>query len=121
MGVWTLMANTIVAGNAPADCGAVNGADSGGNLDTDGTCGLTAARHSVSAGAARLGPLAHNGGTTLTQALRAGSRAIGLGIAATCEQIAVGPAGALDTDQRGSARNSAHRGACDSGAFDAGR
>jgi hypothetical protein len=121
VGIWTLMANTIIAGNAPTDCGAVNGADSGGNLDTDGTCGLTASRHSVSAGPAHLGPLAHNGGTTLTQALRTGSRAIGLGIAATCEQIAAGPTGVLDTDQRGNARNSAHRGMCDSGAFDAGR
>jgi hypothetical protein len=115
------MANTIITSNAPTDCGAVNGADSGGNLDSDGTCGLTAGRHSVSAGAAHLGPLAHNGGTTLTQALRTGSRAIGLGIAATCEQTAAGPAGVLDTDQRGHARNSARRGACDSGAFDAGR
>ena len=113
------LANTIVAGNAPTDCQATTGTDIGGNLDSDGTCGLTAVSGSVSAGTANLGLLRNNGGTTRTLALRAGSQAIALGIAATCEQL-TGPTGVLDTDQRGNARNSQQREACDSGAFDTG-
>ena len=66
-----------------------------------------------------LAPPALNGGPTETEALQAGSQAIGLGVAATCEQLA-GPDGTLDTDQRGRARNSAARNACDSGAYDTG-
>jgi hypothetical protein len=74
-------------------------------------------RHSLAAGwtCSRPGP----GGPTRTRALRAGSQAIGLGLAATCEQL-TGPAGVADTDRRGSARRSAQRGVCDSGAFDTG-
>ena len=113
------LANTIVAGNAPTDCGAATGADAGGNLDGDGTCGLSAASGSVSAGTANLGPLAGNGSLTQTRALLAGSQAIGLGVAATCEQL-TGPNGTADTDERGSARNSSARQACDSGAYDTG-
>lgn len=115
----TSLANTIVAGNSPADCGAPAGADLGGNLDSDGSCGVSAGNGSISAGQARLGGLRDNGGPARTRALRAGSQAIGLGLAATCEQDA-GPSGVADTDQRGAARNSAARGVCDSGAYDTG-
>jgi hypothetical protein len=115
----TSMTNTIVAGNLPSDCGSATGTDGGGNLDSDGSCGLSAANGSVSAGTAGLGPLGHYGGHTETQALLSGSQAIGLGLAATCEQV-TGPAGVADTDQRGIARNSAARGVCDSGAYDTG-
>ncbi len=119
VGMSTSLANTIIAGNSPADCGAPTGTDLGGNLDSDGTCGLSAASGSVSAGNAGLLPPAFNGGPTKTQALQAGSQAIGLGVTAICEQL-VGPAGTSDTDQRGHARNSAARGVCDSGAYDTG-
>jgi hypothetical protein len=119
LGTSTPMTNTIVAGNSPTDCGAATSTDGGGNLDADGTCGLSAANGSVSAGYAGLGPLASNGGPTQTLALTTGSQAIGLGLAATCEQV-TGPAGVADTDQRGIARNSAARGVCDGGAYDTG-
>jgi hypothetical protein len=119
LGTSTPMTNTIVAGNSPTDCGAATSTDGGGNLDTDGTCGLSAANGSVSAGYAGLGLLVSNGGPTQTLALTTGSQAIGLGLAATCEGV-TGPAGVADTDQRGIARNSAARGVCDSGAYDTG-
>ncbi len=119
VGTLTSLANSIIAGNSPSDCGTPAGTDAGGNLDSDGTCGLSAARGSVSAGDARLSMPRFNGGPTKTQALLAGSQAIGLGVAATCEQLA-GPGGVLDTDQRGRPRDSAARGVCDSGAYDTG-
>jgi hypothetical protein len=119
VGVATSLANSIIAGNSPSDCGTPAGKDAGGNLDSDGTCGLSAARGSISAGNAMLAMPRFNGGPTKTQALLAGSQAIGLGVAATCEQLA-GPGGVLDTDQRGRPRNSAARGVCDSGAYDTG-
>jgi hypothetical protein len=119
VGTSTSRANSIIAGNAPSDCGAPTGTDAGGNLDGDGTCGLTATSGSISSGTAELAPPAFNGGATKTQAPRTGSQAIGLGVAGTCEQL-VGPDGTLDTDQRGSARNSTTRGDCDSGAYDTG-
>ena len=119
LGTSTPMTNTVVAGNSPTDCGLTTSPDGGGNLDTDGTCGLSGANGSVSMGYAGLGLLASNGGPTQTLALTAGSQAIGLGMAATCEGV-TGPAGIADTDQRGIARNSALRGGCDSGAYDTG-
>ncbi|MGH3156009.1 MAG: choice-of-anchor Q domain-containing protein, partial [Streptosporangiaceae bacterium] len=119
LGSSTPMTNTIVAGNSPTDCGVATSTDGGGNLDTDGTCGLSAANGSVSSGYAGLGPLASDGGPTQTLALTTGSQAIGLGLAATCETV-TGPTGTADTDQRGDARNSAARGVCDSGAYDTG-
>jgi len=119
VGTSTSLANTIIAGNSPSDCGAPTATDAGGNLDSDGTCGLSAVNGSVSAGKAGLRRPRLNGGPTKTQALMAGSQAIGLGLAATCEQL-TGPAGVADTDQRGHARDSQARGACDSGAYDTG-
>ncbi len=119
VGTSTSLANSIVSGNAPTDCGTPTGTDAGGNLDSDGTCGVSAAAGSISAGNAELAPPAFNGGPTKTQALQTGSQAIGLGVPGTCEQLA-GPDGTLDTDQRGSARNSAARNGCDSGAYDTG-
>ncbi|HEX4061502.1 MAG TPA: choice-of-anchor Q domain-containing protein [Streptosporangiaceae bacterium] len=119
VGTSTPITNAIVAGNSPTDCGAATSADGGGNLDTDGTCGLSAANGSVSAGYAGLGPLASNGGPTQTLALTTGSQAISLGLAAACETV-TGPGGAADADQRGDARNNPARGTCDSGAYDTG-
>jgi hypothetical protein len=62
-----------------------------------------------------LGTLGRNGGPTQTQALLAGSPAIGAGKAADCQAAPVS-----GKDQRGSGRNAAARGTCDIGAYDTG-
>jgi CSLREA domain-containing protein len=103
--------NTIVAGNT-SDAGPVNChvkdqviASLGHNLDTDGSCFLTAQGDRPKTDPL-LEPLADNGGPTWTRALRAGSHAIDAGGAEGC------PA----HDQRG-----IHRpfgAACDIGAFE---
>lgn len=62
-----------------------------------------------------LGTLAANGGPTETQALLAGSPAIGAASAVDCEATPVN-----DTDQRGDTRNAPSRNACDIGAYDTG-
>jgi hypothetical protein len=73
----------------------------GGNVASDGTCGLTLANDRVAD--PRLAPLADNGGPTDTHALLDDSPAIGA--AADCG----------DADQRGTVRSLA---GCDSGAFE---
>ncbi|MBI1825237.1 MAG: right-handed parallel beta-helix repeat-containing protein, partial [Planctomycetes bacterium] len=78
----------------------------GYNLDTDGTCGLNQPTDRPNTDP-RLGPLADNGGLTMTHALLPGSPAINLIPASQCT---------VDTDQRGFARP--HGGACDVGAFE---
>ncbi len=79
----------------------------GGNIDTDGSCFLTATGDQPNTDAL-LGPLADNGGSTLTHLPSAGSPAIDAALAGAC------PA----TDQRGVARP---QGAgCDIGAVEAG-
>ncbi len=87
-------------GSATDNAGA---ADKGGNIDSDGTCFSDIVSHDHTGVDPLLGPLSANGGPTDTDALLAGSSAIGDAIAGTC------PA----TDQRGVPRPSA----CDSGAF----
>jgi hypothetical protein len=62
-----------------------------------------------------LGGLANNGGPTQTMALLSGSPAIGKGDTNTCQNVPIN-----DKDQRGLARNSAARSACDVGAYDTG-
>ncbi len=108
--------NTIVAGNS-GGTGADGGgdcygtaatdnaaaADAGGNIDSDGTCFRNAVTGDHTGVSADLGPLAFNGGPIQTDALLAGSPAIGDAIEAAC------PA----TDERNVARPTA----CDSGAF----
>src|SRR5262249_15367155 len=72
-----VLRNTIVAGNAPADC--VIGSTTGDayNIDGDGSCGLSGSdQPSV---VPLLGPLADHGGPTFTHALLAGSPAIDMG------------------------------------------
>jgi uncharacterized repeat protein (TIGR01451 family) len=110
--------NTIVADNSGGyeatygggDCyyGAdYNGAtaDKGGNLDSDGSCfGESKATGDVTGVDPLLGSLASNGGPTETDALLAGSPAIGKAIGAACPT----------TDQRGIARSA---GSCDAGAY----
>ncbi|MGD0980736.1 MAG: DUF11 domain-containing protein, partial [Solirubrobacteraceae bacterium] len=108
--------NTIVAGNSGGigtdgggDCYGTAAtdnaaaADAGGNIDSDGTCFRNAVTGDHTGVSAVLGPLASNGGPMQTDALLAGSPAIGDAIKAAC------PA----TDERNVARTAA----CDSGAF----
>jgi hypothetical protein len=70
------LAGTIVAGSRLGhDCsGTVT--DSGYNLDDDGSCGFTAADHSLSRVNPELGPLRDNGGPTETRAPAIGSQVL---------------------------------------------
>jgi hypothetical protein len=73
------LVNTIVAQNREGDCeGRATASDH--SLDSDGSCGVGALGHT----APGLGPLKNNGGPTLTEALEAGSPAIGAGDASRC-------------------------------------
>lgn len=108
-----VLGNTIVANNTPVDCQSF--ADSsfhliGHNVIADGSCAFQGAQ----TGDPMLGPLADNGGPTLTHALLAGSPAIDAGDNATCAS--------LPTDQRGSPRsvdgNLDGSAVCDLGAYE---
>lgn len=118
IGVPTTMANTIVAHQAAgASCSGSSVTSRGHNLDGDGSCAL-AGTGDVSSVSAGLGPLADNGGPTLTHALLAGSPAIDQGDDAICAAAPVG-----GVDQRGQARPTDGDGSgtavCDRGAFEA--
>ncbi len=96
------LVNTIVAGNASPDCSsAADVADH--SLDSDGTCDIGA----LSGINPQLGPLAANGGPTLTQALAPASPAIGAADQSRCPTV----------DQRSYPRAA---GACDIGAYQSG-
>ena len=73
--------NTIVANSPSASGGSCYGAIANGgyNLDSDNTCGFSTNNNSLSGVAPMLGPLADNGGPTMTHALLAGSPAIDQG------------------------------------------
>jgi uncharacterized repeat protein (TIGR03803 family) len=86
-----VLVNTLLATNSGNCSGRV--LDGGHNLSSDDTCGFTIAG-SLNQTDPKLGPLADNGGPTLTMALLPGSPAID----------AADPAGAPVTDQRGIAR-----------------
>jgi hypothetical protein len=90
------LANTLVADNtapAGAQCsGPV--LDGGHNLDSGTTCGFSISKGSLSNTAPQIGPLADNGGPTMTMALLPGSPAINAG------DNALIPTG-VTTDQRG--------------------
>jgi predicted outer membrane repeat protein len=92
--------NTIVADNCAGTITSL-----GHNLESANTCGFGAAGDLINTNPL-LGPLANNGGPTLTHALLAGSPAINAGTNAGC------PA----TDQRGIPRP--QFGTCDIGAFE---
>ncbi|MGN6869636.1 MAG: beta strand repeat-containing protein [Solirubrobacteraceae bacterium] len=97
-----------VAPNLPSGNGTTDNAithDQGGNLDQDNSCGLTVAAGDVPGGDPKLASLVDNGGATSTEALLAGSAALGAANEAKC------PA----TDQRGFDRADP----CDIGAFEA--
>jgi hypothetical protein len=110
------LANSIVANHPDGgDCDASRGraiTSKGYNLDSDGSCHLTAATD-LPGTDPRLRPLQDNGGPTLTHALLPGSPAI--------DAI---PWGANDcgtklvSDQRWQARPEAVGGACDIGAYE---
>jgi uncharacterized repeat protein (TIGR01451 family) len=110
--------NTIVAGNSGSsgvdgggDCyGTVptdnaGAADKGGNIDGDGTCFLASVSHDLINTNPDLGALASNGGAVQTDALLAGSPAIGHAVNT--------PVACPTTDERGVTRPAA----CDVGAF----
>jgi hypothetical protein len=87
-GTMCSLANTLLAGNSPANSGTIT--DAGHNLSSDASCAFTGIG-SVTNTDPKLGPLADNGGPTLTMALLPGSPAIDAGSAI----------GAPATDQRG--------------------
>jgi hypothetical protein len=83
----------------------------GNNIDRDGSCGLNGPGDAV--GDPRLGPLAENGGPTLTMALLPGSPAIDAVPVERCTDADGAP---LLVDQRGVPRPQGD--ACDIGAFE---
>ena len=100
--------NTILAGNTPDDC--FQSATSvlvseGYNLESGTSCDCTEATDLQNTNPL-LGPLANNGGPTLTHALLLGSPAIDAG---SCDAA---------TDQRGVSRPQPTTGACDVGAVE---
>ncbi|MEZ4861357.1 MAG: choice-of-anchor Q domain-containing protein [Caldilineaceae bacterium] len=120
------LANTLVVSNTAngaggGDCqlnaspGFPNHIVSAGhNLDSDGSCLTPEVRQpsDIPNGDANLGPLANNGGSTLTHALLAGSQAIDNGDDALCAAAPIN-----GRDQRGVSRpQGAH---CDIGAYEA--
>ena len=101
--------NSVIARNG-VDCSMGVGVlvSLGFNLDSDGTCNLNPA--DVTAPNPRLGPLAANGGPTMTHALLAGSPAIDSGAVCPAEDQR-GVSRPRDGDRNGSA-------ACDRGSFE---
>jgi uncharacterized repeat protein (TIGR01451 family) len=119
-------ANTASTGN---DCaGTANGANAftftsaGYNLeDSPDTCTFTQPTDKVvGASSLGLGPLANNGGATMTRSLLIGSPAINAVPLASCtDQTSPTPV-TITTDQRGVARPQPAGGNCDIGAFEFG-
>jgi CSLREA domain-containing protein len=85
--------SSIIAGSAANHCGGIAVTSGGNNLDSDGSCAFAAAGDQNGVDP-QLGPLADNGGPTMTHLPAAGSPVLDHGAAAGC------PA----TDQRGEAR-----------------
>lgn len=105
------MTHTIVAGHSQ-DCD-VAATTAQYSMDSDGSCGLAGADNLSNANPL-LGPLANNGGPTLTHLPQAGSPAIDSGSNGLCQAV----------DQRGVARpidgNGDATATCDRGAVEAG-
>ena len=102
------LVNTIIANSSGGECaGAGNFTSLGNNIASDATCNLIAAGDLPNTNPA-LGPLANNGGPTMTHALLYGGPAIDAGTNGSC------PA----TDQRGDARPQPATGVCDIGSFE---
>jgi CSLREA domain-containing protein len=106
----TILRNTIVSGNSPANCAVTDTiiTDGGNNLDSGSTCGWGTGAGSLSNTDPQLGILANNGGPTQTIRLQTGSPAIDAGNNGSC----------LATDQRGGARPQGSN--CDIGAYEFG-
>jgi hypothetical protein len=98
--------NTIIAYNSPSNCSGTTG-DAGHNLSSDASCAFTSSG-TMNKTDPKLGPLADNGGPTLTMGLLPGSPAIDAG------NTSLAPA----TDQRGFPRPAGL--AADIGAFEYG-
>jgi hypothetical protein len=110
-GIWnaaTLTLTSSIVANSPSggDCNGATPTSGGHNLDSDGTC-VTSGGTDQPASDPLLGPLADNGGPTLTHLPQIGSPVIDTGGAAPCPTA---------TDQRGVARP--QRAACDIGAVE---
>ena len=106
--------NSILVGPLTGTCVGFNTFSGGGNIESSGdTCGFDHPTDLVNVSAAELnlGPLADNGGPTLTHALLLGSVAIDHISPAMCLDADGQP---LTTDQRGEPRDSM----CDVGAFE---
>ncbi len=101
--------NSLVVGNSPANCSGAIATTGVSNLADDATCG---SNFTNNPNAARLGPLADNGGPTWTHLLRPGNPAFNAGDAATC---AASPVNGID--QRGVTRPQGAQ--CDIGAVEA--
>lgn len=116
-GIWNMnrgkidIANTILANNAPGEnCSGVM-KNVANNLDTGASCGFGSVNGSQSNANPNLGPLADNGGATLTHALKKPSAALNKGKPAVCASAPIN-----NLDQRGIARPQGKR--CDIGAFE---
>lgn len=103
--------NTIIANNGSGCAGPGGIVDAGFNLEGSNTCAfaMPSDLHNTDP---QLGPLAGNGGPTVTQALGPGSPAIDAG---SCTDAAGNP---VTTDQRGLPRPQPAAGRCDIGAFE---
>lgn len=106
----TSLRNSIVAGNADMDCGSMI-SSAGGNLDSDGSCGLDQSSD-ISNADPVLGALADNGAGVLTHELQSGSPAIDAGEPSLCTPM---DARGVPRTESGS-RNTGSR--CDMGAHE---
>ncbi len=107
------LSNTIVANQLTGpDCAGLPMTSLGHNLDSDGSCNLTALGD-IPNGNANLGPLQDNGGLTETHAPLPGSDALDAGDDAICAGDPIN-----GVDQRGVSRPQGA--ACDIGAFELG-
>lgn len=106
----SLTHNLIVNFDGGANCffGGSNIVSLGYNLDDDGSCNLSETGDQSDVADELIGPLANNGGPTLTHALLPGSPAIDAGSEIDC----------VDEDQRGNGRPFGS--SCDIGAFEFG-
>jgi hypothetical protein len=113
-GTLTLTSSIVANNPAGGDCRTVSGSitSDGYNLDSDGSCSLTAATD-LPGTDPRLGPLQDNGGPTFTHALLPGSAAIDVipWSINGCGTTHIG-------DQRWQARPQPAGGACDIGAYE---
>jgi hypothetical protein len=109
-GAYTLK-NTIVAQNGTGCAGPGGIISAGFNLEGSNTCNLTMPTDLQNTNP-RLGPLAGNGGATLTHALTPASPAIDAG---SCTDAS---GAAVSSDERGVARPQPSGGRCDIGAFE---